>query len=123
MRKHAGKAQKTPGSYAPEALVGTTGGIMIWGPYAELEKGRYIAIYRVQYLQKPNGGNLSHFDVCLNASTWKGISPNADEIKGPGEWNEVPVPFETLETKPFEFRFWPHGRQIAHDRIYIFRLE
>ena len=31
-RKHAGEPRKVPGAYAPKALVGTAGGIMIWGP-------------------------------------------------------------------------------------------
>ena len=66
---------------------------------------------------------MTYFDVCHKANTWKGTRPNADEVKGAGEWNEIPVPFETLETKAFEFRLWPNNRQIAHDRIYIFKLD
>ena len=37
MNRSAGEPNATPGAYSKKALVGTSGAIMLWGPYAALE--------------------------------------------------------------------------------------
>ena len=120
--QHSGsKADTLSGSYAPEILRGSSGAMMLWGPYAEFEKGNYLVVYRHQVLEEGSKGTF-FFDVAHNACTRSGI--RLDAAKMPfGKWLETAVPVHLTQKTKLEFRFWPDRIPVALDRIYVFKVK
>jgi hypothetical protein len=121
MNHHAGERAPTNGSYSELPLVGTSGAIMLWGPYEKLEPGRYLVVYRFQFLDEVAGEHVCFADVACKAVTYSGRRPGADTVPA-RVWNHVAVPIAVPKALDFEFRFWPQGHRIAMDRIYVYRL-
>jgi hypothetical protein len=120
--KHSGNPQATPGAHSPNALVGSDDRIMLWGPYAELDKGRYLVVYRFQLLEKPKSKEVCFLDVCHDTVTFRGLRPEA-KLVPVKEWSEIGVAVDVPSPMKFEYRFWPHDHLVAIDRVYVFRLE
>ncbi len=106
-------------SHAPEALAGSSENIMLWGPYAELDEGYYLVVYRFQVGDSSTGDIF--LDVCHNACTRSGIRIEASEYPA-GQWQEVAVPVYLPEKMKLEYRVWPGGNAMALDRIYVFKV-
>lgn len=121
MRHNAGEPGIIEGAYSERALIGISRSIMLWGPYQSFEPGRYLVVYRFQFLDEAAGNKSCFLDVCHKAVTFSGRRPEAAAIPA-HVWNEVAVPLGVPQNMPFEFRFWPEGKQVAVDRIYLYRL-
>lgn len=127
VRRHSGQPGALAGAHNSTPIVDQDPAmIMLWGPYAALEPGRYLVVYRVQFL-KAEGDNASQptgafFDACTNAVTYSGRRPTAKSLPS-GTWHSVGVPITVAAKKEFEFRFWPQGRKVAVDRIYLYQLD
>ena len=132
MRRHSGQPGVVAGSHNSTPIVDRNPAmIMLWGPYAALEPGRYAVVYRVQFLEaegeaanQPADSSYSggFFDACTNAVTYSGRRPVAKSMPS-GAWHSVGVPITVADKREFEFRFWPDGRDVAVDRIYLYRLD
>lgn len=132
MRRHSGQPGKINGSHNSSPIVdGDPAMIMLWGPYAALEPGRYAVVYRVQFIpaegekaNQPTDANApgGFFDASTNAVTYSGRRPTAKSLPS-GSWHSVGVPIVLADKREFEFRFWPHDRDVAVDRIYLYRLD
>lgn len=120
MESRGGEAANVDGAHAPEALKGTTPGIMLWGPYEPMSAGRHLVVYRFRFLEKPKKGEACFIDVAHGAVTFSGRRPKSDEVGL--RWNEVAIPVHAPREMDFEFRFWPNGNQVAIDRVYVYRL-
>ncbi len=107
------------GAHAKFALRGRSGAILLWGPYAPLPAGRHLVVYRFR-LMEPAGDARCFVDVAHDAVTFSGRRPGAEEV-GAG-WTEIAVPVDAPREMEFEFRFWPGGREVGLDRIYVYRL-
>lgn len=124
MKTTGGKADTREGSYAPEVLYsGDPNAIMLWGPYVKLEKGRYLVTYRFRFEGEPQPPptDTAFLDVAHKAVTGSARKPPAADTPT-GAWMEWAVPLAVPDQREFEFRFWPNGRAVAVDRIYVFRL-
>jgi hypothetical protein len=124
MKTTGGKAAAREGSYAPEVLYsGNPNAIMLWGPYAKLEKGRYLVTYRFRFEGEPQQPplDMAFLDVAHKAVTNSARKPPAADTPT-AAWVEWAVPVSVPDQREFEFRFWPNGRLVAVDRIYVFRL-
>ncbi|MEO8350309.1 MAG: hypothetical protein ABI680_01175 [Chthoniobacteraceae bacterium] len=108
-------------SHAPEVLAGSTQNIMLWGPYAELDPGHYLVIYRFQVTDPEAAHDDIFLDVSHNACTRSGIRIKASEQPA-GKWREVAVPVYLPEKMKLEYRVWPGGNAMALDRIYLFKV-
>lgn len=119
--KHRGSSPApVEGAYASEALSGTSGSMMLWGPYTEFPKGDYLVVYRYR-LNETSRGTL-FFDVSHNACTRSGIRKDTAELPI-GKWQEVAVPVRVSEDMKLEFRFWPDRNPVSLDRIYVFKVK
>jgi hypothetical protein len=131
MRRHSGQPGEMAGSHNPTPILDRDPAmIMLWGPYAALKPGRYVAVYRVQFLEvEDENAHLQadandaggFFDACTKAVTFSGRRPTARSLPA-GSWHCVGVPITVADDREFEFRFWPHGRGVAVDRIYLYKL-
>ena len=132
MRRHSGQPGVVAGSHNSTPIVDRNPAmIMLWGPYAALEPGRYAVVYRVQFLEADGeaanqavdlSASGGFFDACTNAVTYSGRRPAAKSMPS-GSWHSVGVPITVADKREFEFRFWPDGRDVAVDRIYLYRLD
>ena len=121
MRRHAGSPAPVPGAFSEKALVGTLDSMMLWGPYEPFDAGRYLVVYRFQFLQAVRGDRVCFLDVCHKAVTYSGRRPGA-KAAPPRIWNEIAVPIDVPKPMRFEFRMWPEGNRVVLDRIYVYRL-
>lgn len=120
--QHTGsKAGTLSGSYAQEVLRGSSGAMMLWGPYTEFEKGNYFVVYRYQVLEEGSKGTF-FFDVAHNACTRSGVRLDAGKVPF-GKWLEMAVPVHLTQKTKLEFRFWPAGIPVALDRVYVFKVK
>jgi hypothetical protein len=119
--KHGGEvADEMEGSNAPKVLVGKDG-ILLWGPYTQLDAGHYLIVYRFKLLPAVPAAGTLFLDVAHNACTRSGL--RLDAAKQPtGKWQEIAVPVHLPEAMKLEFRFWPDGNMTAIDRIYVFQV-
>jgi uncharacterized membrane protein len=89
-------------------------GHLIWGPFSKLSRGRWQAVWRVQWrddswLGVPDDTTVLTADVFCG-SEFARQSWTAAELRS-GEWHELVLPFEAdAATPPCEFRSWYHDR-------------
>jgi len=121
LSRHSGSPQKVAGSYSDTPVVGTAGGIMFYGPYEQFEPGRYVIVYRFRFMQEETGDSLCFLDVARNGNTVSGHRPGAKELVAKG-WTSIGIPLKVDQAQALEYRLWPNNRQIALDRVYVFRL-
>ena len=117
----AGRARR-PALSRPSPVAGRSNGIMLWGIYEKWPAGKYVVVYRIQCLNKVEGGNVCFCDVCKNGGTMAQRRPAASELHAPDAWHEVAFPMELTEATTIEFRLWPNDHEIAIDRVYLYRL-
>lgn len=89
-------------------------GHLIWGPFSKLSRGRWQAVWRVQWrddswLGVPDDTVVLTTDVFCG-SEFARRPWTAAELRN-REWHELTLPFETdAATPPCEFRAWYHDR-------------
>jgi hypothetical protein len=122
LRRAAGGPTKRDGSYSPQPVVGTFGGIWLWGIKEPLPTGSYLAVYRLASTSELKGSRVCVLDICVNdGQSIASRRPDAEELPL-GEWKCVPVRFKLTEGKVVEYRLWPQNHEFAVDRIYVFRM-
>lgn len=122
MESSEGSPGKAEGAHAEKALQGEMEGILMWGPYQELEAGVYYAVFRFRLDNAPRPGSILFLDVCHKTCTTSGERLAAEKLEKE-KWLEVAVPFYLPVKKPLEYRFWPGGNVVSVDRVYVYKLE
>lgn len=122
MENAGGAAVKVEGAHAEKALQGQMDGILMWGPYQDLEPGVYFVVYRFRLDDVAIPGSTCFADVCHKASTSSGERLAVEKLVQ-DKWVEVAVPVFVPVKKAFEFRFWPGGNAFTVDRIYVYKLD
>lgn len=121
LSRHSGGPARVKGACARQALVGSSGGILMSGPYEKLGRGDWAIAYRFGFLDPVEGSAVCFVDVASGGVTAAGCRPNADRFK-PKSWTLVPQFLRNGHERSFEYRFWPQGHRVAIDRIYVFKL-
>ncbi|MDB6071485.1 MAG: hypothetical protein JWL81_2656 [Verrucomicrobiales bacterium] len=122
MENAGGAAVKVEGAHAEKALQGRMDGILMWGPYQDLEPGVYLMVYRFRLDADPIPGSTCFADVCHKASTSSGERLAVEKLVQ-DQWVETAVPVFVPVKKAFEFRFWPGGNSFTVDRIYVYKVD
>lgn len=122
LHKTAGEPAVVKGSHAGQALVGTSDGIFIFGPYTKLEPGRYMVIYRLQPLGPAPGSGKCWLDVSDNSKTIASRWLEGAQLPQ-GRWVAYPVLTTISNDEPIQYRLWPQNRKLAIDRVYVFAVE
>ncbi|HUT75283.1 MAG TPA: GxGYxYP domain-containing protein [Armatimonadota bacterium] len=108
-----------------EAHPGTDGaGYMLYGPYAELEAGDYIAFFRIKLLEEAPGEVLGSVDACVDAGKTILMSRevSCDELVR-GRYAQVPLAFHHPGGR-LECRLYWSGNMAARVSVVsLFRVE
>ena len=100
--------------------ISTKGGI-IYGPYASISEGDYIAVFRIKRLDDTSEKLDAVVDVISNGQNNE--IRLANDILPVGEYKNIVLPF-TTKTGTLETRvLWNNGPSLAVDCVYIFKKD
>jgi hypothetical protein len=121
LSRNSGGPERVKGSYARQALVGSSGSILMYGPGETLGSGDYVIAYRFGFLEPVKGGSVCFVDIAVSGVTAVGCRPDGDRFQ-PKTWTLVPQLLRNDRERAFDYRFGPHGHRVAIDRVYVFKL-
>jgi hypothetical protein len=121
MNHNSGEALKLRGSHAREVLLGSNSGVMLWGPYEQVEAGHHLIVYRFKFRGEIAGERGVFLDVANNGNTRSSMKPRTTSTPS-NSWLEIGVPVKMSKARALEYRLWPYNNEVAIDRIYLFRL-
>ena len=79
-------------------------GIVVFGPYLELDPGRYRVVAALR-LGAPASGRVARFEVLSNRSRIAALNVPASHLRDDGRWSLAAITFETAEAvREVEFR-------------------
>lgn len=94
----------------------------IFGPYATLDAGRYLIVYRMMSPKDANG-RLASLDVASNANGKASRNVESKEMPT-GKWRTFAIPFTFDKKTPrVEYRIYQYGHPLMMDRIYLFKIK
>ncbi|OIO01488.1 hypothetical protein COY52_10730 [Candidatus Desantisbacteria bacterium CG_4_10_14_0_8_um_filter_48_22] len=99
-------------------------GHTIFGPYIEIDEGKYVAFFRVKMLEDAGEDVVVTLDACVEYG--QSVLDQKEVIGADlkkGKYAQVPLVFDypggQLETRVF----WPAGYAVAIDSITLFRVK
>lgn len=97
---------------------------LLFGPYVELERGDYVAFFRMKLLEEADEETVAEIDACVSfGQTVLGVQDVAGTDLTLNRYTQVPLPFQYTSGK-LECRvFWPGYTSLRVDRVTVFRLE
>jgi len=126
MAHRGGEMARLPGSLAVDSWTARPGvtdeGHIVFGPYAPLAPGKYLALFRLQRTGEGNG-TVVHIDAHVGGANDDLGSKDVLAADLPqGRWRCVPLTFDhpggTIETRVY----WPGKIPVAVDSIVLWRL-
>ncbi len=123
-RANSGEAVKIPGSTAKRVWHAKQGvyNHCIFGPYAELEAGKYLLVIRMMS-PKASKGRMATIDVPSRTVSRSSRNVETNELPV-GKWRVFAVPFSfDKKVTRVEYRIWQHHKPLIIDRFYLYKVE
>jgi hypothetical protein len=123
---HSGREELDPAASGGKTWVAEKGqarpGHIVFGPYAPLEKGKYLALFCLKRLGD-GGGTVAELDTCVGGgSPQTGVVTVASEQLPVGEYRWVPIVFEhpggAVETRVN----WSGAASLAVDCVVVWGI-
>ncbi|MHB0959569.1 MAG: GxGYxYP domain-containing protein [Pirellulaceae bacterium] len=112
------------GSLGWEAKRGTAQpGYLVYGPYAALDAGHYLAAFRLKRTGEGTG-NVAQVDTCVAGQPVSSASRAIDVSELPlGEYRSVTLEFDHAPGGTYESRvFWTGNASLVFDRVIIWKV-